>query len=225
MKKTISTLLIIISMITLVGCNFSNKKNSESENSENISDNKSSEDKDNDKSVNNKPNVKNDNKLNATNKNNNESNLDKLMKKIKEYAIEGKVINSNFKLGDSISNVIDKLGKPSNESYVEAAKGDYFTFYSKNLVFGCNKGEQIFEIRRLENNLSNLNLNDIENFFGKPDYNVITKLNEKIIGYKIPKNFKILFVFDNKTDKLKHYSVLYPELTKNSLAGYKAREW
>ena len=31
------------------------------------------------------------------------------MRKIKEYAIEGKVINSNFKLGDSISNVIDKL--------------------------------------------------------------------------------------------------------------------
>ncbi|MGU8655053.1 YjgB family protein [Clostridium perfringens] len=236
MKKIISILLIIISMTTLVGCNFLNKNNSASENSEKISDNKSSENEDNkssenednnksNKSVNNKSNVKNDNKSNVTNKSNNESNLDKLMEKIKEYAIKGEVINSNFKLGDSIGNVIDKLGKPSNESYVEAAKGDYFTFDSKNLVFGCNKGEQIFEIRCLENNLNNLNLNDIENFFGKPNYSVTTKLNEKIIGYKISKNFKILFVFDNKNTKLKHYSVLCPELTKNSMAGYKAREW
>lgn len=147
------------------------------------------------------------------------------MGKIRKYAIEGKVINSSFKLGDSINNVIDKLGKASSETYVESAKGDYFNFNSKNLVFGCNKGEQIFEIRCLENDLNKLNLKNVENFFGRPNYSVTTKLNEKIIGYKISKDFKILFVFDNKTLKLKHYSILYPELTKNSMAGSKAREW
>lgn len=229
MKKITGILLIIVMSITiLIGCNFFNGKNSSSENSNKISDNTSSENKDNnnkivdnkekivDKSADNKSNIKNSN---------NKSSLNQLMAEIKKYAVEGKVINSNFKLGDSIDNVTNKLGKASNESYVEAAKGDYFTFKSKNLVFGCNKGEQIFEIRCLENNLNQLTLNDVESFFGRPAYSVTTKLNEKIIGYKISKSFKILFVFDNKTSKLKHYSVLYPELTKNSMAGSKAREW
>ena len=204
MKKIICIILIIVmSMTMFLGCNILNRKNSTRENTEKISDNKVSEKKDN-------KNKSPDNKSNSTNKSTNEVNSNQLIVKIKEFAIEGRVINSNFKLGDSISNVIDKLGEPSNKSYVEAAKGEYFTFNSKNLVFGCNKGEQIFEIRCLENNLNKLSLNDIENFFGKPNYSVVTKLDEKIIGYKISKNFKILFVFDNKKYKLKHYSVLYP---------------
>lgn len=229
MKKIIGMfLIIVISMAMLIGCKIFNGKDSTSENSKKISNSKSSENKDNnklDKAVNNKSNSANNNKYNTARNSNNESNSNYLIKKIKECAIEGKVINSNFKLGDNIDNVIDKLGKASSESYVELAKGDYFTFNSSNLVFGCNKGGQIFEIRCIENNLNNLNLNNIEKYFGKPNYSITTKLNERIIGYKISKDFKVLFVFDNKTYKLKHYSILYPELTKNSMAGYKAREW
>ena len=242
MKKIIGILLIVVmGMSTLVGCRLFNGKDSTSENSKKISDNTSSENKDNDNKVdksvdskektvdksvdNNSNSTSNKNKSNITKNSNNKSSLNELMGEIKKCAVEGKVINSNFKLGNSIDNVTDKLGKASSEAYVESAKGDYFTFNSKNLVFGCNKGEQIFEIRCLENNLNQLTIKTVENFFGKPAYNVTTKLNENIIGYKISTNFKILFVFDNKSHKLKHYSVLYPELTKNSMSGSKAREW
>lgn len=219
----------------LFGCsNNSNKKNetindsskslndSNSKNDSNKKGNNESPNETNDKS-------NNDKKVNSTkNVNNNDNDKSKnyiFLSNIKSHAIKGQVINSSYKLGDSINSVINKLGKPSNEIYVESAKGDYFKFDSNNLIFGCNKGEQIFEIRSLDKSLDELKLNNIENFFGKPDYNVTTKLNEKIIGYKISEKFKVLFVFDNKNLKLKHYSVLYPELTKNSMAGDGGREW
>ncbi|WP_368236462.1 YjgB family protein, partial [Clostridium perfringens] len=142
-----------------------------------------------------------------------------------EKAVKGEIINYEFKLGDSIYDVIDKLGKPSSENYVAEAKGNYFNFDSNNLSFGCNKGDQIFEIRSLNKDLKTLDLNNVENFFGKPDYNVTTKSKEKIIGYKITKDFKILFVFNTSTYKLDHYSVLYPGITHNSMAGDNGREW
>lgn len=218
----------------LFGCsNNSNKKN-ETINDSSKSLNDSNSKNDNNKKGNNEsPNETNDKsddkKVNITkNVNNNDNDNSKnyiFLSNIKSHAIKGQVINSSYKLGDSINSVIEKLGKPSSESYVESAKGDYFRFDSNNLIFGCNKGEQIFEIRSLDKSLDELNLNNVENFFGKPDYNITTKLNEKIIGYKISEKFKILFVFDNKNLKLKHYSVLYPELTKNSMAGYGGREW
>ncbi|MGU8999229.1 YjgB family protein [Clostridium perfringens] len=144
---------------------------------------------------------------------------------MKEKAIKGEIIDYDFKLGDSIYDVIDKLGKPSSENYVAEAKGNYFNFDSYNLSFGCNKGDQIFEIRSLNKDLKSLDLNNVENFFGKPDYTVTTKSKEKIIGYKITKDFKILFVFNTSTYKLDHYSVLYPSITHNSMAGDNGREW
>ncbi|MDU1055050.1 YjgB family protein [Clostridium baratii] len=231
MKKILITAItIFLGIMILFGCsNNSNKKNetiNDSNKSLNDSNSKSNGDK---KVANESPdgaNDKNNSNKKATNeKNNSKSKLDTLLLKIKVDAIKGQVINSNYKLGDSIDSVIEKLGRPSSESYVESAKGDYFKFDSNNLIFGCNKGEQIFEIRSLDKSLDELNLNNVENFFGKPDYNITTKLNEKIIGYKISGKFKILFVFDNKNSKLKHYSVLYPELTKNSMVGDKGREW
>lgn len=218
----------------LFGCsNNSNKKNETiNDSSKSLNDSNSKNDS-NKKGNNESPNETNDKsddkKVNITkNVNNNDNDNSKnyiFLSNIKSHAIKGQVINSSYKLGDSINSVIEKLGKPSSESYVESAKGDYFRFDSNNLIFGCNKGEQIFEIRSLDKSLDELKLNNVENFFGKPDYNVTTKLNEKIIGYKISEKFKILFVFDNKNLKLKHYSVLYPELTKNSMAGSGGREW
>ncbi|UXZ08980.1 DUF4309 domain-containing protein [Clostridium perfringens] len=145
---------------------------------------------------------------------------------MKEKAVKGEIINYEFKLGASIDDVINKLGKPSSENYVAEAKGNYFNFDSYNLSFGCNKGDQIFEIRSLNKDLKSLDLNNVENFFLE---SLITMLQlnqkKKIIGYKITKDFKILFVFDTSTYQLDHYSVLYPSITHNSMAGDNGREW
>lgn len=161
----------------------------------------------------------------ASNNTDLKSEFEKLLNDIKNKALDGCVINSNFKLGTTIATVTSELGEPSSVDYVVDAKGTYFTFNSYDLSFGCNSGEQIFEIRSLSNDLGILNLNSVKNFFGNPDYNIQTKLGEIIIGYKLTDNFKILFVFDIETFTLKHYSILYPTLTKNSRIDDNGREW
>ena len=218
-KLLVPVLVIIIFSLLFVGCTNSSNSSSDSSveiinsNQQNSNSNNNASHKDKNVSNNKNTNKKLDNKT------------EKLLKDIKEKAIKGEIIDYDFKLGDSIYDVIDKLGKPSSENYVAEAKGNYFNFDSYNLSFGCNKGDQIFEIRSLNKDLKSLDLNNVENFFGKPDYTVTTKSKEKIIGYKITKDFKILFVFNTSTYKLDHYSVLYPSITHNSMAGDNGREW
>ena len=211
-KLLVPVLVIIVFALLFIGC--TNSSNSSSDSSvEIINSNQQNSNSNNNNSSNND--AKKSDSNNASHKD----------KNIKEKAIKGEIIDYDFKLGDSIYDVIDKLGKPSSENYVAEAKGNYFNFDSYNLSFGCNKGDQIFEIRSLNKDLKSLDLNNVENFFGKPDYNVTTKSKEKIIGYKITKDFKILFVFNTSTYKLDHYSVLYPGITHNSMAGDNVREW
>ncbi len=229
MKKVL--ILIIISISILVSCTNSLTKESNSNNIENNTSNPNKKTKNNptthdttteEKSSNYSSNVNNNKETYKTNIN---SNVENMLKSIKNKALNKEVINSDFKLGESIDIVISKLGKPSSESYISSAKGDYFTFNSKNLSFGCNKGNEIFEIRSLDRKLNSLTLSDIRYFFGIPNYNIKTKSQERIIGYKLTAKIKILFVFDLDTDVLKHYSVLYPNLTKNSMSGDPGRSW
>ena len=233
-KLLVPVLVIIIFALLFVGC--TNSSNSSSDSSvEIINSNQQNSNSNNNNSSNND--TKKSDSNNASHKDNKDNNVsnnkntkldnkaEKLLKDIKEKAVKGEIIDYDFKLGDSIYDVIDKLGKPSSENYVAEAKGNYFNFDSYNLSFGCNKGDQIFEIRSLNKDLKSLDLNNVENFFGKPDYTVTTKSKEKIIGYKITKDFKILFVFNTSTYKLDHYSVLYPSITHNSMAGDNGREW
>ena len=93
----------------------------------------------------------------------------------------------------------------------------------KNFAFGCNKGDQIFEIRSYDENLKSLSISDVESYFGKVDYENKTTIGEKVIGYKISKNYKLLLVFDNNI--LDHYSVFYPEITSNLMADDQGRQW
>lgn len=234
-KLLVPVLVIIIFALLFVGCTNSSNSSSDSSveiinsNQQNSNSNNNSSNNDTKKSDSNNASHKDNKDNNVSNNKNTNKKLDnkteKLLKDIKEKAIKGEIIDYDFKLGASIDDVINKLGKPSSENYVAEAKGNYFNFDSYNLSFGCNKGDQIFEIRSLNKDLKSLDLNNVENFFGKPDYTVTTKSKEKIIGYKITKDFKILFVFNTSTYKLDHYSVLYPSITHNSMAGDNGREW
>ncbi|EOU1743905.1 YjgB family protein [Clostridium perfringens] len=230
-KLLVPVLVIIIFALLFVGCTNSSNSSSDSSveiinsNQQNSNSNNNSSNNDTKKSDSNNASHKDNKDNNVSNNKKLDNKTEKLLKDIKEKAIKGEIIDYDFKLGDSIYDVIDKLGKPSSENYVAEAKGNYFNFDSYNLSFGCNKGDQIFEIRSLNKDLKSLDLNNVENFFGKPDYNVTTKSKEKIIGYKITKDFKILFVFNTSTYKLDHYSVLYPGITHNSMAGDNGREW
>ena len=117
--------------------------------------------------------------------------------------------------------------KADNTAKVPAApyfaKGVYYNYENYKFAFGCNKGDQIFEIRSYDENLNTINLEDIENYFGTPDYESKTTEGEKVVGYKVSGDYKLKFVFNEHS--LDHYSVFYPEITANYMADDPGREW
>lgn len=145
-------------------------------------------------------------------------------------ATHGTIINCEFSVGSTnMQSVEEKWGKPDILNWVAAAKGTYATYSKYDMVFGFNKGAQIFEIRNIGNRVSSISLSIVKESFGKPAYDVKSN-GEEIIGYVVTKEYKMLLVFpaDGKGDKntfMKHYSVLYPAGTVNSMANDPGREW
>ena len=221
MKKNITIIISILTIILLMcGCSQNkyeeNSNNSSTEKVNNIEEN-SQERKNEDSNEN----LVSENKEKEANKS--KTNKINMMDKIKEEGIKGiNIYCDNIKLGDNISDVEKIYNECSEHNYVPDAKGVYYNYKNNNFAFGCNKGDQIFEIRSYDENLKQLSLQDIENYFGNPDYENKTTVGEKIIGYKISEDYKLLFVFDKET--LDHYSVFYPEITANLMADDKGRQ-
>ena len=153
-----------------------------------------------------------------------------LLENIKKLAEQGKVINCDFPAKSTvIGNVKDKWGNPDKSVWVEQAKGIYDTYSKHNIVFGFNKGDQIFEVRSFDSRLGKISLSMVKKYFGTPAYDVKSN-GEEIIGYTAGKEFKILYVFPLPADGsnnciLKHYSVFYPAGTVNMMADYPGRIW
>ena len=232
MKKKILIITIIAAFtIFFTSCAYKKSSNDNKNVSESIEVNKDTSENigkntGKDSSKNTESNIDN---LGETNTENGDNYKVKLLNNIKNKSQNGMVINSEFKAKDDvIDRVNNAYGKEDTENYIAEAKGVYYTFESKNLAFGCNKGAQIFEVRSFDKSLKELNLQDIISYFGKSQYEVITDLNERIIGYKVNDDFKLLFVFSDSEDEkaiLDHYSVLYPRGTVNSMADDLGREW
>jgi len=153
-----------------------------------------------------------------------------LLENIKRLAQQGKIINCNFPAKSTvIEDVAKKWGKADKSDWVAQAKGTYTTYSKHNVVFGSNKGDQIFEVRSFDSKLGQISLSMVTNAFGTPAYDV-TSNGEEIIGYTAGKEFKILFVFPQHTKgisdpMLKHYSVLYPAGTINNMSEDPGRKW
>ncbi len=87
------------------------------------------------------------------------------MTSILKLAKQGKVINCEFPVNTTIIDTIEKKwGKADKSDYVGAAKGTYATFSKKGIVFGFNKGSQIFEVRTLNKDLGKLSISMIKDF-------------------------------------------------------------
>lgn len=153
-----------------------------------------------------------------------------LLLNLRELAEQGKVINCDYPVKATIfENVTAQWGDPDKRDWVAAAKGEYATFSSRDVVFGINKGSQIFEVRSFSAQIKQITLAKTKEFFGAPPYDV--KVNgEQIIGYTAGQEFKIEFVFPESTSsspdpKLDHYLVLYPRGTVNMMADDPGRQW
>lgn len=153
-----------------------------------------------------------------------------LLDSIKNLAKEGKIINCDFQAKSTvIEDVEKKWGKADKTDWVPKAKGNYATYSKYNVVFGFNKGSQIFEVRSFDSSLKKISLSMVKKAFGTPEYDVKSN-GEEIIGYKVGQEFKILFVFpqptkDNNDPLMDHYSVLYPKGTVNNMADDPGRQW
>ena len=153
-----------------------------------------------------------------------------LLVNMRQLAEQGKVINSDFPVKSIvIEDVIEKWGKADKTDWVAAAKGNYATYSKHAIVFGFNKGSQIFEVRSFDKQLKNLSFAETKEVYGTPAYDV--KVNgEEIIGYTAGPEFKIEFVFPEPTNSnsnpmMDHYLVLYPRGTVNLMADDPGREW
>lgn len=159
-----------------------------------------------------------------------EDNAKTLLSEMMTAAKKGAIIGCEFPVKTTvIENVTAKWGKADKTDYVASAKGSYADFSKHKIVFGFNKGSQIFEARTFDSRLSKITLSKVNEIYGKPAYTSNTN-GEVIIGYVAAKEFKILLVFkqpaDTKADPvLDHYSVLYPDGTVNSMANDPGREW
>ena len=153
-----------------------------------------------------------------------------LLQQIKTTAQKGKVINCDFAVQSNvIEDVEEKWGKEDKSEYIGAAKGTYATYSKKGFVFGFNKGSQLFEVRTSDSRIQALTLSKVKEVLGEPDHDVASG-DERIIGYVVSKDYKILMVFpkakaDGEDARLDHYSVFYPRGTVNMMADDPGRQW
>ncbi|MDT8715159.1 YjgB family protein [Clostridium sp. 19966] len=234
-KKSIMGTILFLIIAIMVGCSSGAPKSASDNasanksqnaapqvtNSEQNSSNTSSGD-----GAKNSSNTSSNTNVKTDSKNNNQK---ALINTIKTLAQQGKVINSDFSLGINMASVEQKWGKADKSEWIAQAKGIYISYSKHNIVFGTNKGAQIFEIRSLDSRPNQISFSTLKNVLGKPAYDVKSN-GEEIIGYKANTKYKILFVFSepkkgNENPSLKHYSVLYPSITANSMASDPGREW
>lgn len=156
----------------------------------------------------------------------------KFINKIVALAKEGKIINSEFAIDNSIDDVKNAWGDPDKEEYIADAKGTYCTYEKQGAVFAYNKGLRIFEVRSFDQQLKSLTLEDVKRVLGKPAYDKMIFGNQHhMIGYKInDEDYKLEFVFpkesaDHPNPTLDHLNVLDPSGTVNSMKGDPGREW
>lgn len=149
--------------------------------------------------------------------------------KVRSLAKEGKILNSTFPVKKTTIDQVEKvLGKADSADYIGEAKGTYYVYMSHGLVFGANKGDQVFELRSFDNQLSKISSDTVKKVLGKPDHTVKSD-TQLILGYYAGKDHRLEFVYKRADEKhpllFDHYNVLYPNGTINQMADDPGRKW
>ncbi|WP_259415678.1 YjgB family protein [Bacillus toyonensis] len=217
--KIVMLFLAFICMFALVSCKVTDEKketNPTSENSKNEQNNSSEEKKEPQEKINNEGSTKSSSDTNSKNKVVNQKEINHV-KDLFELAKEGKVPNVPFAAHTGDIEEIEKAWGKADETE-QAGSGMYATFTNKNVVFGFNKGSQVFDVRSYQTELKSITLKEIEKALGKP---TSVKINDEdqIYVYKVNNQFELKFIIPKSTGKVNHISVFSPEDSINKMAG------
>jgi len=145
------------------------------------------------------------------------SSVTKEIKELLNLAKKGRVPNVTFAAHTGIIDDVEKAwGKPNKVDTI--ASNQYATYTEKKVVFGYNKGSQIFDVRSSSPQLQKLTLKQIESALGKAD---AVKVNntDKIYIYKANNQFQLKFIISSSTGKVDHISVFSEKNSLNNMAG------
>lgn len=134
-----------------------------------------------------------------------------------KLAKRGKVEGIKYPVHTTVIDKVEKdWGKP--DKTVWSGKGNYWTYKSKKVIFGFNKGSQIFEVRSSDPELQKLTRKSVEQALGKPDSPAYDD-NNLYYTYNVSDTFQIKFAISKKKDMVNYVSVYAPKDAVNNMAG------
>ncbi|MDR2995838.1 MAG: YjgB family protein [Bacillus cereus] len=217
--KIIMLFLAFTCTFALVACKGTDEKketNPTSENNKNEQNNSSEEQKNPEAKPSNEKPTKPSTEPDLKNATLNQKSINHV-KDLFELAKEGKVPDVPFAAHTGDIEEIEKAWGKANKTE-HAGNGMYATFTNKNVVFGFNKGSQVFDVRSYHAELKSITLQEIEKALGKPS-SVKGNSEDKIYVYKVNNQFELKFVIPKSTGKVDHISVFSPEDSINKMAG------
>ncbi|WP_286725550.1 YjgB family protein, partial [Pelotomaculum sp. PtaB.Bin117] len=146
-----------------------------------------------------------------------------MLNQIMLSAQQGKGINCEFPAETTVIDTVkEKWGEPDKADYVSAAKGTYATYLKHSVVFGFNKGSQIFDVRSYDDSIKQVAMSKVKDVLGTPE-NAHSFVDEDMLVYKAGEKYQLLFIFPKATQQnpdpqISHYNVFYPEGTVNFMA-------
>ncbi|WP_141527008.1 YjgB family protein [Bacillus thuringiensis] len=217
--KIVMLFLALACMFALTACKGTDEKketNPTLENNKNEQSNSSEEQKNPEAKPSNEKTTKPSTEPDSKNRTFNQKSINHV-KDLFELAKEGKVPNVPFGAHTGDIEEIEKAWGKANKTE-QAGNGIYATFTNKNVVFGFNKGSQVFDVRSYHAELKSITLQEIEKALGKPS-SVKENGEDKIYVYKVNNQYELKFVIPKSTGKVDHISVFSPEDSINKMAG------
>ncbi|WP_310831718.1 YjgB family protein [Paenibacillus pedocola] len=141
----------------------------------------------------------------------------KQLKELLQLAKQGKVPGVEYAAHSGMIDEVEAAwGEPDTKEF--AGKGIYSTYNDKHVVFGSNKGSQIFDVRSSAADLQQLTLKEIEQTLGKPD-NTTVNGSDKIYIYQAGGQYQLKFIIPDGSGTVDHISVFCEQDSINNMAG------
>lgn len=131
--------------------------------------------------------------------------LDEIMEKAKK----GMIADSKFTvMGSHMEEVKTEWGEPDQVD--QAGYGYYAAYGNKNVTFGFNKADEIFDLRSYAIDLKEITVRMIEDAFGSPT-EIRKNSNESIYVYELDHGLELKFIIPIDTKVVDHLSVFHPQ--------------